>query len=63
MKKSLLLLAVLATPAFDRGRIAAGNRIAGPALVEEYASTTVVPPGARLDVDPYGNLSIEVYAD
>jgi N-methylhydantoinase A len=50
------------TPAFDRGRLKAGNRIAGPALVEEYASTTVVPPGAALEVDPYGNLSIEVYA-
>ena len=50
------------TPAFDRRLLAAGNRIAGPALVEEYASTTVVPPGAMLEVDPYGNLSIEVYA-
>ncbi len=50
------------TPAFDRRLLKAGNRIAGPALVEEYASTTVVPPGAALEVDPYGNLSIEVYA-
>jgi N-methylhydantoinase A len=50
------------TPAFDRGLLKAGNHIPGPALVEEYASTTVVPPGAALEVDPYGNLSIEVYA-
>ena len=52
----------VATPTFDRRLLEAGNRIAGPALVEEYASTTVVPPGAALEVDPYGNLSIEVYA-
>ncbi len=50
------------TAAFDRRRLQAGNRITGPALVEEYASTTVVPPGAALEVDPFGNLSIEVAA-
>ena len=29
------------TPTYDRARLVAGNRIAGPALIEEYASTTV----------------------
>ena len=29
----------------DRRRCSRGNRIAGPALIEEYASTTVVHPG------------------
>ncbi|HVO15549.1 MAG TPA: hydantoinase/oxoprolinase family protein [Alphaproteobacteria bacterium] len=48
------------TPAYDRARLEAGNRIAGPALVEEYASTTVVLPGDTLEVDPYGNLVITV---
>ncbi len=38
----------------------AGNRIAGPALVEEYASTTVVHPGDRLEVDAFGDLVIEI---
>ena len=38
----------------------AGNRIAGPALVEEHASTTVVLPGDKLQVDALGNLVIEI---
>jgi len=38
----------------------AGNRIDGPALVEEHASTTVALPGDRLHVDEFGNLVIEV---
>ena len=48
------------TPTFQREQLRAGNAIAGPALIEEYASTTVVFPGDRLSVDPFGNLSIEV---
>ncbi|MBA2962176.1 MULTISPECIES: hydantoinase/oxoprolinase family protein [Ramlibacter] len=45
---------------FDRDRLLAGNRIDGPALVEEHASTTVLLPGDRLEVDAYGNLRIEL---
>jgi N-methylhydantoinase A len=48
------------TPTYQRERLLAGNRIDGPALVEEYASTTVVLPGDRLEVDRFGNLVIEV---
>ncbi len=48
------------TPTFQRERLLAGNAINGPALIEEYASTTVVLPGDRLSVDAFGNLSIEV---
>ena len=33
------------TPTFARDTLLAGNRITGPALVEEHASTTVVMPG------------------
>jgi N-methylhydantoinase A len=36
----------------------AGHVIAGPAIVEEAASATVLAPGARLEVDRYGNLCI-----
>ena len=43
-----------------RDALKAGNRIEGPALVEEHASTTVVLPGDRLRVDEFGNLVIEV---
>ncbi len=48
------------TPTYDRLRLRAGNRIAGPALVEEYASTTVVHPGDRLEVDAFGDLAIDI---
>ena len=48
------------TPAYARDELRAGNRIDGPALVEEHASTTVVLPGDRLKVDAFGNLDIEV---
>ena len=46
----------LDTPLFDRARLLAGNVLAGPAIVEEYGSTTVVPPGLRAAVDRFGNL-------
>ncbi len=50
------------TAIFDRAGLHAGNRIVGPALIEEHASTTVVAPGDRVEVDAYGNLLIEVQA-
>jgi N-methylhydantoinase A len=49
-----------ATPTFARERLKAGNIISGPALVEEYASTTVLHPGDVLTVDAFGNLVIDV---
>ena len=48
------------TLTFDRTQLAAGNCIAGPALIEEYASTTVVHPGDVLEVDAFGNLIIHI---
>ena len=48
------------TPAYARDELKAGNRIAGPALIEEHASTTVLLPGDRMQVDSYGNLDISV---
>jgi N-methylhydantoinase A len=46
------------TPTYDRAYLVASNKIKGPALIEEYASTTVVHPGDALDVDSLGNLII-----
>jgi N-methylhydantoinase A len=46
------------TPIYDRSRLQTGHRVIGPALVQEYASTSVIPPGDRLVVDAYGNLDI-----
>jgi N-methylhydantoinase A len=47
-------------PTFRRAALLAGNRIMGPALIEEYASTTVLMPGDACTVDAYGNLVITV---
>src|SRR5215468_3041898 len=48
------------TPTYSRAALAAGNRIKGPALIEEHASTTVLLHGDMLQVDAYGNLVIAV---
>ncbi len=48
------------TPTYARPQLQAGNRIEGPALVEEHASTTVVHPGDVLTVDAFGNLHIDI---
>ncbi len=46
-------------PIFDRYKLGAGCRIAGPAIVEEMDSTTLVHPGYSAQVDPCGNLLIQ----
>jgi N-methylhydantoinase A len=48
------------TPTYDRSKLTAGNRIEGPALIEEHASTTVVGPQDKVEVDAFGNLHIEI---
>jgi N-methylhydantoinase A len=47
-------------PTYRRAALLAGNRITGPALIEEHASTTVLMPGDRMTVDANGNLLIAV---
>jgi N-methylhydantoinase A len=47
-------------PTYRRAAMLAGNRIVGPALIEEHASTTVLMPGDRMTVDAYGDLVIAV---
>jgi N-methylhydantoinase A len=42
------------TPIFERDTLPAGARIEGPAVIEEFGSTTVVFPGQHLTVDPHG---------
>jgi len=45
----------IATPVVGRSAIAR-EPTAGPLVVEEYDSTVVVPPGATVHRDPFGNL-------
>jgi N-methylhydantoinase A len=44
------------TPVFARSKLGAGDRVPGPAIVEEFGSTTVVNPSLVARVDRYGNL-------
>ena len=48
----------LPTPIYARAKLAAGNRIAGPAIVTEMDSTTLILPGHHGDVDSYGAILI-----
>jgi len=43
---------------YDRSRLRAGDRIAGPAIVVEMDSTTLVLPGCDAVVDRFGNILI-----
>jgi N-methylhydantoinase A len=46
------------TSIFRRDSLPAGFAVAGPAVIEEPTSTTVVHPSHWLEVDEYGNLVI-----
>jgi N-methylhydantoinase A len=46
------------TPIYDRASLAPATRLHGPAIVEEFGSTTVVFPRQELVVDPHGILVI-----
>ncbi len=45
---------------YDRYALAAGMKFAGPAVIEERESTTVAGPDARITVDQYLNLIIDI---
>ncbi len=46
-------------PVWDRDRLPEGAELRGPAIVEEFGATTVVPPGWRGAMDAHGNLRFE----
>jgi N-methylhydantoinase A len=46
------------TPVFDGERMAAGNQVRGPAIVETADTTVVVHPGTRLRLDALGNFEL-----
>jgi len=47
------------TPIYDRASLPAGCHLDGPAVVEEFGSTTVLLPGQRLEVDEHGILIVQ----
>ena len=46
----------LATRIYERDLLASGNRVAGPAVIEQADSTIIVPPSWEARVDPHGRL-------
>ncbi|MGY3453973.1 hydantoinase/oxoprolinase family protein [Bradyrhizobium sp. USDA 4353] len=48
------------TPVFEREQLPCGFSFRGPAIVEQIDATTVVPPGAKAEVDKYLNIIIRV---
>ena len=49
----------LPTQCYDRSLLRAGHTFAGPGLVLQMDSTTVIPPGWTARVDGYRNLIVE----
>ena len=47
------------TPIYDGAALVSGNRIAGPALIEEASSTILVPDGGHASIDRFGNYLIQ----
>ncbi len=47
------------TTIYDRDRLEIGAAFAGPAIVEQFDATSVVPPRWRASVDRYGSLIVE----
>jgi N-methylhydantoinase A len=47
-----------ATPVFDGEKLASGNQVRGPAIVETADTTVVVHPGRTLKLDALGNFEI-----
>lgn len=47
-------------PVYDRYSLVRGQKISGPAIVEERESTTVVPPGCEVGVTRSGNLVVDI---
>jgi N-methylhydantoinase A len=53
---------VVSVPVYAREKLNPGNQIAGPAIVEQMDSTTVILPGQDARVDAYDNLILEASA-
>ena len=45
---------------YERDRLRYGNRFSGPAIVVEYSSTTVIPPGFTVEIDKFENMLISL---
>jgi N-methylhydantoinase A len=54
-------IGVVSTPVIGRGDLNGSHR-QGPLVIEEYDSTTLVPPNSAARLDEMGNIIVEVNA-
>ena len=47
------------TPFYERELLLAGDSLVGPAVIEQYDTTTVIPPGLAAEIDRHGNVVID----
>jgi N-methylhydantoinase A/oxoprolinase/acetone carboxylase beta subunit len=45
---------------YSRGALLAGNRIPGPAVIDDEMTTIAVPDDAEATIDRYGNVHIQL---
>jgi len=50
----------VSTRFYDRSALKAGNELEGPAIVNQFDSTTVIPPGLTARIDRFGNVVIAI---
>jgi N-methylhydantoinase A len=50
----------VASKLYRRDALVAGDIVHGPAMITEYTSATVLPPGCRAQVDGFGNLLLHI---
>ena len=48
----------VATAIHDGSRLTPGQRLDGPAIIQRFGDTVVVPPDTRINVDRFGGLTI-----
>lgn len=53
-------LGLVDVPTLDGREFLRDRHVEGPVFIDEYDSTTVVPPGCRVRLDPFGSIEINV---
>ena len=47
------------SPIYERKKLMPGNIIKGPAIIEEYGSTTLILPGMEAEIDQFSNIILK----
>jgi N-methylhydantoinase A len=50
----------VSTPVYRRDDLHAGVRFSGPVVIDQFDSTTLVPPGVAAEVDAWLNIILHV---